>query len=157
MTDRRAPVTPIRPRVTARYGDTEAVDDILALLTGRGGLGADAVVASVGEIVARTGRRLDRARIITAEVSQDGGAVPVAVVDADGTVVLVSQDPDGPGVLIQVTTRDHEEAAGLVVTIDGRTADRALGPGPIAPAGVTRPGERNPRLPGTTAGEGDCT
>ena len=51
--------------------------------------------------------------------------MPVARVDADGAVVLAGQDPDGAGVLVQVTTRDATEAAALVITVDGRITGRS--------------------------------
>jgi hypothetical protein len=135
-------VVPIRPGLTARYGDTQAMNDIHALLTGATLLTGDEAAACVAEIVARTGRRLDPARTITAEVTSDRHGTPVAWVDADGTIVLVGQDPDGPGALIQVTTRDPAEAAGLVITVDGRV----VGCSPVRPV---RPGDprRAPRWP----------
>jgi hypothetical protein len=135
-------VVPIRPGLTARYGDTQAMNDIHALLTGATLLAGDEAAACVAEIVARTGRRLDPARAITAEVTSDRHGTPVARVDADGTIILVGQDPDGPGALIQVTTRDPAEAAGLVITVDGRVTGRS----PVHPV---RPGSprRAPRRP----------
>jgi len=39
MSSTLAPVVPIRPGLTARYGDTQAMNDIYALLTGPGGQG----------------------------------------------------------------------------------------------------------------------
>jgi len=117
--------TPIRQGPAARYGDTQAVNDIHALLTTPAGLTADEVAAAVSDIIARTGRSLARARMILAEVAEDTYGMPVARVDADGTVTLVSQDPHGPGVLIRVTTSDAAEAAGLVITVDGRPVSRS--------------------------------
>jgi hypothetical protein len=125
MTDTLAPAVPIRVDLAARYGDTQAMNDIHALLTGSAALTGDEAAACVAEIVARTGRRLDPARTITADVSEDEHGMAAARVDADGTIVLVSQDPDGPGVLIQVTTRDPAEAVALVITVDGRPASRS--------------------------------
>jgi hypothetical protein len=152
-------VVPIRPGLRARYGDTQAMNDIHALLTGTVRLTGDEAAACVTEIVARTGRRLDPARAVTAEVTSDRHGMPVARVDADGTVVLVGQDPDGPGALVQVTTRDPAEAAGLVITVDGRPVDRS----PVRIAGPGRTG-RTPRrtvtghdgqLPGAPDGAGE--
>jgi hypothetical protein len=137
MSDTLAPVVPIRPGLTASYGDTRAIGDIHAVLTGAACLSGDETAACVAEIIARTGRRLEPVREITAEVTWDGPGMPVARVDADGTVVLVSQDPGGPGGLIQVTTRNPAEAAGLVITVDGRPAVHS-------PARPARP-QRNTR------------
>jgi hypothetical protein len=55
MSDSPAPVVPIRLGLAARYGDTQAMNDVCALLTGPAGLIADEVAASVAQIVARTG------------------------------------------------------------------------------------------------------
>jgi hypothetical protein len=148
VSDTLAPVVPIRPGLAARYGDTQAMNDIHALLTGAALLTADEAAACVAEIVARTGRCLDRARAVTAEVTGDRHGMPVARVDADGTVVLVGQDPDGPGALIQVTTRDPAEAAGLVITVDGLVA----GLSPVRPAGTGR--ARKPPRPTVTSPDG---
>jgi hypothetical protein len=161
MSDTLAPVVPIRPGLTARYGDTQAMNDIHALLTGAVRLTGDEAAACVAEIVARILRRLDPARTVTAEMTSDRHGTPVARVDANGTIVLVGQDPDGPGALVQVSTRDPAEAAGLVITVDGRPVDRS----PVRPAGPGRTG-RTPhrtvtghdgRLPGAPDGEGDLS
>ena len=122
------------------------MNDIHALLTGPGGLTAGEVAASVAEIGARTRRPLARTRMITAEVTEDRHGMPAAQVNTDGTVVAVRQH--GPGLLIQVTTRDAAEAAVLVVTVDGRIAGRS--PGPVADR--ARPGR--PRRPGTGKANG---
>jgi hypothetical protein len=151
-------VTPVRQGPAARYGDTQAVNDIHALLTAPGGLTSEEVTAAVADIIARTGRSLARARMILAEVAEDTYGMPVARVDADGTVVLVSQDPDGPGVLIQVATGDAAEAAGLVITIDGRPVSRSP-----ARARASRPkparhpsaADRGGQPSATPEGEGD--
>jgi hypothetical protein len=50
------------------------------------------------------GHRL--ARAITADIAGNGCGMPAARADADGVVILAGQNPDGPGALIQVTTRD---------------------------------------------------
>ena len=138
MKETLAPVSLIRPGPAARYDDTQAMNDIHALVTGLEGLTDGEIAASVGAIVARTGRPLVRARMITAEVTEDRRGMPTALVDTDGAVVAVSQDPDGPGVLVQVTTRDAAESAGLVVTIDGLIIT-GTSPGPVAD-GRARPG-----------------
>jgi hypothetical protein len=142
MEETLALVALIRPGLVARYGDTQAMNEIHALVTGLEWLTGDEVAASVAEIVARTGRPLVRARMITAEVTEDRHGMPTGLVDADGTVVVVSQDPDGPDVLVQDTTSDAAESAGLVLTSDGLIiTDRSTGPAadgraarPVAPA-----------------------
>ena len=63
--------------------------------------------------------------MITAEVAEDGHGLPTARVNADGTVVLVGQDPDGPGALVQVTTRDTAGRDAQVITVDGAVAGRS--------------------------------
>jgi len=126
MSDTLAPVVPIRPGLAARYGDTQAMNDIHALITSATPLTADEATACV------------------AEVTGDRHGTPVAQVDADGTVVLVGQDPHGPGVLVQVTTRDPAEAAGLVITVDGRVVSRS----PVRSTGIGR-ARKTPRRPVT--------
>ena len=138
MEEALAPVALIRPGSAARYDDTQAMNDIHALVTGLEGLTDGETAASVGEIVARTGRPPVRARMITASVTEDRHGMPAALVDTDGAVVAVSQDPDGPGVRVQVTTRDAAESAGLVVTID-ELITTGTSPGPVAD-GRARPG-----------------
>jgi hypothetical protein len=91
------------------------MNDIHALLTGSGALTTDEVAASAAEIVTRSGRSLAPARVITADAADDEHGMAVARVDADGTVVLVSQDPGGPGVRIQVSTRDAAGEDPLVI------------------------------------------
>jgi hypothetical protein len=158
MTDTLAPVIPIRPGLTARYRDMQAINDIHALLTGAVRLTGDEAAARVAEIVARTGR-LDPARAVIAEVTSDKHGAPVGQVDADGAIVLVSQDPDGPGTLVRVTTRDLAEAAGPVITVD----DRHVNLSPVGPTGPGRAGRtarrtvtgRDGQLPGAPDGEGE--
>jgi hypothetical protein len=55
MSETHAPVVPIRRGLTGRRGDTPAVNDMHALLTGPVGLAVDEVTASVAEIDARAG------------------------------------------------------------------------------------------------------
>ena len=131
MKESLAPAALIRPGPAARYDDTQAMNDIHALITAMEALTDGEVAASVGEIVARTGRPLAPARMITAEVTGDRHGMPAALVDTDGTVVAVGQDPGGPGVLVQVTNLDAAESAGLVVAIDGLIIT-GRSPGPAA-------------------------
>jgi len=160
MKETVAPAALIRPGPAARYDDTQAMNDIHALITAMEALTDGEVAASVGEIVARTGRPLAPARMITAEVTEDRHGMPTALVDADGAVVAVGQDPGGPGVLVQVTTRDAAESAGLVVAIDGLIIT-GRSPGPAAdrraPACRSRRGEagRAHKSPAEPEGEGD--
>jgi hypothetical protein len=157
MSDTLAPVVPIRPGLAARYGVTQAMNDISALLTAPAGLTADEVAAPVTQIVARTARSLARARMLTSEVTEDRRGMPLARVDAVGTVVWLSQDPDSPDVLVQLTTRDPDEAAGLAITIDGKAAGYSPSPVPIAVGRSRRHRRRSPArrghgFPGTAAG-----
>jgi hypothetical protein len=148
MDDALAPVVPIRLGPAARYGVAQAMNEICALLVAPAGLIADEVAACVTQIFARAGRSLARARMIASEVTGDREVMPAARADAAGTVVLVSQDRDGPGVLVQLTSRAPGEAAGLVITIDGEAAGRS--PGPVRVTGG-RPRRRRQRSP---AGQG---
>jgi hypothetical protein len=147
MTDKRASVTPIRPDSKSSYGDTDAMNDIQALITSQDVPNADEVAALVTEIVARTGRPLARARVITAEVSCDRYGMPVALVEAGGTTVSAGQDPHGPGVLIEVTASGPGEADALVVSVNGRVQRLSPCPAPVSRAGT--PASRE--TPGLTA------
>jgi len=157
MSDTVAPVMPIRPGLASWCGDTQAMNDIHAVLTAASRLAPDEAAACIAEIVARTGRRLDPARAITAEVTSDRHGMPIAWIDADGTVVLAGQDPDGAGVLIQVTTRDAAEAAALVITIDGRSSVSAVRPGHPGQAPLRPVPGRDEALPSELDGEGSLS
>ena len=148
MDDAVALVVPIRLRLAARYGDTQAMNGICALLAALAGLIADDVAACLAQIVARTGRSLALARMITSEVTGNRHGMPAARADADGTIVMVRQDLRGPGVLVQLTSRAPDEAAGLVITIGGKGA--GYSPGPVRVTGG-RPRRHRRRSP---AGQG---
>jgi hypothetical protein len=126
MTD--APVTWLRPRTRPGYTDTAALNDIHALLT----TSSDpdhAVLGDVTAILARTGRAMIPARDITATVTDTEHGQPLARIDAGDTTVTVRQEPAGPGLLIEITTRTPAEASALAVTLDRQCLHHPAPPG----------------------------
>jgi len=121
-------VIPFRPRRQSGYADTEALNDIHALLTSPS-RGSSDRLADVGLILARTGRPMVRGRDIDASTSLSPTGWPVARVDAEDTTVTVRQDPSGSGLLIEITTSTAAEREGLMVTLDGRCLCQPRPPG----------------------------
>ncbi len=120
-------VIPLRPREPVAYTDTAALNDIHALLTTSD---RDApLLADIGQILARTGRPMIRARDIDARVSVSSIGWPVAYVDAEDTTVTVRQDPAGAGLLVEVTTCTAPERDALTVSLDGRCLHHPSPPG----------------------------
>jgi hypothetical protein len=128
MTENAAPVTQLQATPSPAYSDTDAVDDIQTLLTSpRGPHGLDAV-DGIADIVARTGRSLIPARIITPSAGTDKRGLPVAFADADGTCVRVSQNPHSPGIRVDVWTMNDTETSGLVLNVNGTLLDHRGAP-----------------------------
>ncbi len=121
-----------RGRRSPACTDTAALNDIHALLTAPG-RGADCeLLADVGQILARTGRAMVRARDIDASTSLSPTGWPVALVDAEDTTVTVRQDPAATGLLIEITTRTAAESGAMTVSLDGRCLDNPCPPGGAA-------------------------
>jgi len=117
MTD--ATITWLHPPGPPALSDAAALNDIHALLT----TSTDdppVVLGDIGQILARTGRPMVRGRDIYASVTESPTGWPVACVDAEGTTVTVRQDPGGPGLQVEITTRTAAEHDALTVTLDGR-------------------------------------
>ena len=126
MTETTAPASGSAPDETKPYDDTLAINDIHAVLTSPGLTGAaEDALRAIGDIIARTGRSPYPSRIIIATVEDSPHGVPVACVDSEGTVVNVGQDPNGPGIRIDVSPRDPAEEAALVIVVGGRVILRA--------------------------------
>jgi hypothetical protein len=106
--------------------DTLALNDIHAVLTSPTLTGSpgDALQA-IADILARTGRSPYPSRIITATVEDGPHGIPVACIDAEGTIVTVGQDPSGPGIRIDVSPRDPIDEASLVIAIGDKVIRRA--------------------------------
>ena len=131
MTD--TPVTWLRP--PPGYGDSDALNDILALFTSTGsGTGTDELLGDIGAVLARTGRFLVPVRDIDACVTESPHGRPVALVDAAGTTVTVRQEPAGPGLLVEITSTSPPgtDVGGITVTLDGRCLHHPPPPGPHA-------------------------
>jgi hypothetical protein len=100
------------------YGDTEALNDIHALLTSDA-RDDPAVLADIGQLLARSGRPMVRARDIDAITTLSPIGWPVARITSGATTVTVRQEPAGPGLLIEVTTAAPGERDELTVVLDG--------------------------------------
>jgi hypothetical protein len=115
------PVTWLRPGTGTGYGDSDALNDILALFTSTGSGNSEEMLGDIGAVLARTGRFLVPVRDIDACITESPHGRPVALVDAGGTTVTVRQEPAGPGLLIEITSTTPETAGGgITVTLDGR-------------------------------------
>ena len=123
-----ATVTRLRPRAQPPYTDTAALNDIHALLTTSSHPSPE-LLGDVAAILARIGRPMVCGRDIEATVTQSRTGWPVARVDAEDTTVIVSQDPAGPGLLVNITTRSQDERDQLVLTLDGRCLHHPCPPG----------------------------
>jgi hypothetical protein len=110
-------VVPLRPRARPGYTDTSALNDIHALLTTTDP--GDATLGDIAVILARAGRPMVRARDIEITTTETALGWPVACVQADDTSVFIRQDPAGPGLLIEITTKSAAEHDALTVTLDG--------------------------------------
>lgn len=120
-------VTPLRPRAVPVYTDTNALNDIHALLTTASP--GDATLADVAQILARTGRPLVAARDIEITMTETALGWPVACAQAGDTSVFVRQALSGPGLLIEICAKNDTERDGLAVTLDGHTLHPAPSPG----------------------------
>jgi hypothetical protein len=119
------PPGPPEDRATP-YDDTLALNDIHAVLTSPSL--ADSVedaLQAIAEILARTGRSPYPSRIITATVEDGPHGIPVACIDSEGTIVTVGQDPNGPGIRIDVAPRDPADEAALVIAVGDKVIHHA--------------------------------
>lgn len=126
MTDHA--VTPLRAAPAPAYSDTDALNDIHAIVT-TPSLSLTAL-AEVAEAVTRTGRPLAAVRDIEVHTTETELGWPVACTHAGDTTVAVRQDPTGPGLLVEITTETAAEAAALTLVLDGTTVHPAAQPGP---------------------------
>ena len=110
----------------ATYDDTLALNDIHAVLTSPGLAGSTGeTLAAIAEILTRTGRSPYPSRVITATVEDGEHGIPVACIDAEGTTVTIGQNPAGPGIRTDVTPRDSDDEAALIIAIGDRLIHRA--------------------------------
>jgi hypothetical protein len=122
-------VTPLRPRASRAYTDTDALNDIHALLTATSP--DDATLADVAQILVRTGRPLVAVRDIEITMTETALGWPVACAQSDDTSVFIRQAPASSGLLIEICSRTDTEYDGLTVTLDGHPLH------PVPPAGDT--------------------
>ena len=100
------------------YDERSALNDIHALLTASPD-SAQALLGDIAAILARTGRPMVRARDIDVAVTETPTGWPIARTAAADTTVTVRQEPAGPGLRIEITTRTTAERDQLTVTLDG--------------------------------------
>jgi hypothetical protein len=70
-----------------------------------------------------------RGRHIEVSTAESATGWPVARVNAEDTTVTVRQDPAGPSLLVEITTRSAPERHRLSVTLDGRRLHHPGQPG----------------------------
>ena len=109
-------VTPLRPVPEPGYDEAAALNDIHAICTAAS-TGRD-VLAEIGEVLTRTGRPMVPARDIEISATETAQGWPVACTQSGGISVFVRQEPAGPGLLVDVTTKTPGEAGDLTVTLD---------------------------------------
>lgn len=125
----------------AAYGDTEAMNDIHAILTLPGTLTPAEQLQAIADFTTRTGRIPHPARHLTATIEEGAHGMPVARFDAEGTEVFITQCPDSPGIRIDISPRDPADEAALIVTVAGRTIRRAR-PAGVRPVASRPAGQR---------------
>jgi hypothetical protein len=123
----------LRPRGERGYSDTAALNDIHVILTTAEPDGS--ALAEIAEVVTRTGRPMVTARDIEISTTETALGWPVACAQAGDTSVFVRQEPAGPGLLVEITTKTAAEAGTLTIVLDGRTLHPAgLAAGDPVPA-----------------------
>ncbi len=133
MTDHTVVRFPTPRTGSAAYTDTEAVNDIHAILCRRGGLDPG-MLEDVALVLARSGRLVVEVRDIEAAVAESAAGLPEARVDAGGTKLVIHQG----------------ESGGLVVAIEATAADEAqlivtLNKQQLHPLPPRRPAHNRPR------------
>lgn len=98
------------------YDEAAALNDIHAICT-TASTGRD-VLAEIGEVLTRTGRPMVPARDITISATETAQGWPVACTQSGGVSVFVRQEPAGPGLLVEVTTKTPGDAGDLTVSLD---------------------------------------
>ncbi|HET9897673.1 MAG TPA: hypothetical protein VFQ44_22310 [Streptosporangiaceae bacterium] len=119
---RQPPLRTQPARTRPAYTDTAALNDIHALLTSNtNGTGTDQpaqLLADITTVLARSRRPMIPIRDIEAVVNETPLGRPVASIDAGNATITVRQEPDGLGLLIQITTSTSAEHNSLTVTLD---------------------------------------
>lgn len=108
------------------YSDTQAMDDIQALLTSPGRPEGEAAIDAVAEIIQRTRRSMATPRLMTLNQGTGTSGLPYAFIDAEGTVIRVSQDPDTGALRVTITAMNRLDEQGLRVDVDGQQLVPAL-------------------------------
>ncbi len=124
-----SPVTWLRRPGQPAYTDADALNDIVVLLTTVRDTD-EALLGDIAAVIVRTGRAMARVRGIEACVTESPHGRPVAHVDAVGTFVTVRQEPDGAGLLVEITsTGQNDTPDEVTVLFDGRCLHHPCPPG----------------------------
>ena len=105
------------PGMAAGHDDTQALNDIHAMLTSPARPAPGGALRNIASILARPGRPPWPSRIIIAFAGDDAHGMPAARIDPDRTQVLIM--PNGPGLLIHLTPRDQVDAEALKISLAG--------------------------------------
>jgi hypothetical protein len=118
MTSNPGVVTPIRPAARPGFPDTNALDDIQALLSSPDHPHAEDAIAEIRQIIGQTGRSLVTPRLLNAETGTESNGLPYAVIDAEGVSIRVAQHPDSGGIHVRISVQDANDEASLAVTVN---------------------------------------
>lgn len=130
----------MRHHPAAGYDDTQALNDIHALLANPARPAPHDALRDLASILARIGRASWPSGMITAVVGDDAHGMPVARIDADMTQVFIH--PNGPGLLIHLAPRDQVDADAPEISVAGtgpwRSAGQGSAIGPLTCGGMSR-------------------
>lgn len=110
------PVSSLSPS----YSDTQAMDDIQALLTSPSQSKGEATLDEVAEIVRRTKRSMATPRLMVVNHGTGKNGLPYAFIDAEGTVIRASQDPDTGTLRVTVEALNRLDEEQLRVDVNGQ-------------------------------------
>ena len=119
MTD-SIPAVPLSAPGRSPYGDTQAMDDVQALVTSPGRPKGEDAVDEVTEIVRRTGRSTATPRLMTVHQDTGRNGLPCVFISAEGTAIRVSQDPGTGALRITLMVLNTLDEQHLQVEADGR-------------------------------------
>lgn len=108
------------------YTDTQAMDDIQALITSRGRPKGDDAIEEVTEIIERTGRAIVTPRIFQVAQAPKEDGLPSVSITAEGTYILVEQNPDTDSIDVRIHTISGHDERHLLVKLNGRQLTPAV-------------------------------
>lgn len=117
------------------YSDTQAVDDVQALLTNPGRPRGEDAVDEVTEIVRRTGRSAAIPRIMVVQQGTGRNGLPCTFISAEGTAIRISQDPDTGALRVGIPIMNSLDEQHLEIEVGGQQLLPAPGDAEDADAG----------------------